>query len=70
MFKPLSAKEKKIINFIKKFDTPTIANSLEIIDHTLRDKGFTQKTMYCANIKLKPIAVSYTHLTLPTILLV
>ena len=55
MFKSLSVKEKKIINFIKKFDTPTIANSLEIIDHTLRDKGFTQKTMYCANIKLKPI---------------
>ena len=55
MFNSLSIKEKKIINFIKKFDTPTIANSLEIIDPTLRNKGFTQKTMHCANPKLKPI---------------
>ena len=32
----LSIKEKNIIKFIKKFDTPTIANSLEIINPNLR----------------------------------
>ena len=51
----LSIKEKNIIKFIKKFDTPTIANSLEIINPTLRGRGFTQKTMLCSNPKLKPI---------------
>ena len=51
----LSIKEKNIIKFIKKFDTPTIANSLEIINPNLRGRGFTQKTMLCSNPKLKPI---------------
>ena len=55
MSNPLSIKEKKIVKFIKKFDTPTIANSLEFIDPNLRYRGFTQKTMHCANPKLEPI---------------
>lgn len=51
----LSSKEKKIINFIRKFDTPTVSNSLEIIDPLLRQKGFTNKTMISSNPLLKPI---------------
>ena len=53
--KPLSQTEKKIIKHIKNFDTPTISNSLELIDSSLRSKGHTQKTMHCLNPKLKPI---------------
>ena len=53
--KPLSKREKKIIEFIRNYDSPTISNSLELLDPTLRSKGHTQKTMHCLNPRLKPI---------------
>lgn len=53
--KPLSKAEKKIIEHIRNYDTPSISNSLELIDPSLRSKGHTQKTMHCLNPKLKPI---------------
>ena len=53
--KLLSKNEKKIIEYIRNFDTPTISNSLELLDPTLRSKGHTQKTMHCINPSLKPI---------------
>ena len=53
--KPLTKREKKIIEYIRNYDTPTISNSLELLDPTLRSKGHTQKTMHCLNPRLKPI---------------
>jgi len=53
--KPLSKFEKKVINHIRNYDSPTISNSLELIDSSLRSKGHTQKTMHCLNPSLKPI---------------
>ena len=53
--KLLTKTEKKIIEYIRNFDTPTISNSLELLDPTLRSKGHTQKTMHCINPSLKPI---------------
>ena len=53
--KLLTKREKKIIEYIRNFDTPTISNSLELLDPTLRSKGHTQKTMHCLNPRSKPI---------------
>ena len=53
--KLLTKREKKIIEYIRNYDTPTISNSLELLDPTLRSKGHTQKTMHCLNPSLKPI---------------
>lgn len=53
--KLLTKREKKIIEYIRNYDTPTISNSLELLDPTLRSKGHTQKTMHCLNPRLKPI---------------
>ena len=53
--KPLTKTENKIIEYIRNYDTPTISNSLELLDSSLRSKGHTQKTMHCLNPKLKPI---------------
>ena len=52
--KPLTKTENKIIEYIRNYDTPTISNSLELLDSSLRSKGHTQKTMHCLNPKLKP----------------
>ena len=46
--------KNKIIEYIRNYDTPTISNSLELLDSSLRSKGHTQKTMHCLNPKLKP----------------
>ena len=53
--KPLTKTENQIIEYIRNYDTPTISNSLELLDSSLRSKGHTQKTMHCLNPKLKPI---------------
>ena len=53
--KHLTKTENKIIEYIRNYDTPTISNSLELLDSSLRSKGHTQKTMHCLNPKLKPI---------------
>ena len=40
---------------LKNFDTPTIANALEIAAGRRSTEGFTRKTLIAANPKLKPI---------------
>ena len=42
----------ELIDFLKKFDTPTISNALDIYRGSRSADGYT--------------TVSYTHLTLPT----
>ena len=46
----------EILRELGTFDTPTICNAIEVVDPERRNRGFS--------------TVSYTHLTLPTILLV
>ena len=44
-----------IFEHLKSFDTPTIANALEIAAGKRSAEGFTRKTLIAANPKLKPI---------------
>jgi regulator of RNase E activity RraA len=50
--KPLSKKE---IAHLRKFDTPTICNALEVLDPAFRNLGFTQDPLVCAFPKLPPM---------------
>ena len=45
----------KLIEQLRSFDTPTIANALEIAAGRRSTEGFTRQTMIAANPKLKPI---------------
>jgi hypothetical protein len=50
--------KKKIISIfkkLKKFDTPTICNALELIDPKLQGKGFTTLPHVTLNKSLSPI---------------
>ncbi len=44
-----------LLEQLKNFDTPTIANALEIAAGKRSTEGFTRQTMIAANPKLKPI---------------
>jgi regulator of RNase E activity RraA len=44
-----------LFEHLKNFDTPTIANALEIAAGKRSAEGFTRKTLIAANPKLKPI---------------
>ena len=44
-----------LLEQLKNFDTPTIANALEIAAGRRSTEGFTRQTMIAANPKLKPI---------------
>ena len=44
-----------LFEHLKNFDTPTIANALEIAAGRRSAEGFTRKTLIAANPKLKPI---------------
>lgn len=44
-----------ILEQLKNFDTPTIANALEIAAGKRSTEGFTRRTLIAANPKLKPI---------------
>lgn len=44
-----------ILEQLRNFDTPTIANALEIAGGKRSTEGFTKRTLIAANAKLKPI---------------
>ncbi len=46
---------RALFDQLKNFDTPTIANALEIAAGRRSTEGFTRKTVLAANPKLKPI---------------
>ena len=48
-----------LLNTFRKYDTPTILNSLEILDSNFRTKGFTTEQMVCADPSLPPIEVRF-----------
>jgi regulator of RNase E activity RraA len=50
--KPLSKKE---IEHLRRFDTPTICNALEVLDPAFRNQGYTQDPLVCAFPKLPPM---------------
>lgn len=45
----------ELFEHLRNFDTPTIANALEIAAGTRSAEGFTRRTLIAANPKLKPI---------------
>ena len=45
----------KIFNELKKIDTPTICNALELLDSNCQKDGYTKKHFICLNKNLKPI---------------
>ena len=45
----------KIFSILKKFDTPTVCNALELLDPNLQKKGYTKKNFVCLNKLLPPI---------------
>ena len=40
---------------LRKYDTPTIVNSLELLDSKFRTSGFTTEQLVCADTSLPPI---------------
>ena len=52
MTKPLNAKQ---IEALRKIDTPTICNLLEMVVPSRRGTGFTTKFLHCAFPNLPPI---------------
>ena len=44
-----------LLNTFRKYDTPTIINSLDILDSKFRTKGFTTEQVVCADPSLPPI---------------
>tara|TARA_B100000945_G_scaffold96769_1_gene75682 strand:+ start:5440 stop:6126 length:687 start_codon:yes stop_codon:yes gene_type:complete len=46
---------EKLIENLRKFDTPTIINSLEILDSKFRTLGFTKEQLICTDASLPPI---------------
>ena len=40
---------------LRKYDTPTIVNSLELLDSKFRTSGFTKKQLICTDTSLPPI---------------
>ena len=45
----------ELINFLKKFDTPTISNALDIYRASRSADGYTKYPFISANNKLEPI---------------
>jgi len=46
---------KELITFLKKFDTPTISNALDIYRGSRSADGYTKYPFICANTSLEPI---------------
>ena len=46
---------KKLIETLRKYDTPTIVNSLELLDSKFRTTGFTKEQLFCTDTSLPPI---------------
>jgi len=46
---------KELLEILGKYDTPTIVNSLELLDPKFRISGFTKEQLICTNSSLPPI---------------
>ena len=46
---------QNLLETLRKYDTPTIVNSLELLDSKFRTSGFTTEQLVCADISLPPI---------------
>ena len=46
---------ESLLNTLRKFDTPTILNSLELLDSKFRTIGFTTEQIICVDTTLPPI---------------
>ncbi len=46
---------QKMLDILRKYDTPTIINSLEILDSKFRTCGFTNEQLVCTDASLPPI---------------
>jgi len=46
---------ESLLNTFRKYDTPTILNSLDILDSKFRTRGFTTEQMICVDTTLPPI---------------
>ena len=46
---------QNLLETLRKYDTPTIVNSLELLDTKFRTSGFTTEQLVCADTSLPPI---------------
>ena len=46
---------QKLFETLRKYDTPTIVNSLELLDSKFRTSGFTKEQLFCTDTSLSPI---------------
>ena len=46
---------QKLFETLRKYDTPTIVNSLELLDSKFRTSGFTKEQLFCSDTSLPPI---------------
>jgi len=46
---------QNLFETLRKYDTPTIVNSLELLDSKFRTRGFTTEQLVCSNTSLPPI---------------
>ena len=46
---------QNLLETLRKYDTPTIVNSLELLDSKFRTSGFTKEQLVCADTSLPPI---------------
>ena len=46
---------QKLFETLRKYDTPTIVNSLELLDSKFRTSGFTKEQLLCTDTSLPPI---------------
>tara|TARA_B100000686_G_C16519707_1_gene826562 strand:- start:8 stop:703 length:696 start_codon:yes stop_codon:yes gene_type:complete len=46
---------QKLLETLRKYDTPTIVNSLELLDSKFRTSGFTTEQFVCSDTSLSPI---------------
>ena len=46
---------QKLFETLRKYDTPTIVNSLELLDSKFRTSGFTKEQFFCTDTTLPPI---------------
>ena len=46
---------QKLFETLRKYDTPTIVNSLELLDSKFRTSGFTKEQLFCTDSSLPPI---------------
>ena len=47
--------DNNLLNFLRKFDTPTICNAIEVAEGTRGFNNFTRETMFCSSVDETPI---------------